>query len=141
MIEGLGSEPELDQERGEPEFDWTPVGNWPSRAYDLMRDIEAITRAIEAMSGAGDDVACQVFTDLLRTAQLAERRELAMLILSVHGVQLPEPGTVKTPQERMSAMMQHVADEVRRKRADIIPEKQPFTDRGRHRPGEHETTP
>lgn len=136
MTEGFSAEPELDTEVREPEFDWHEVASWPARALDLMRDIEAITRAIEAMSGSGDDMACQVFTDLLRTAQLAERRELSMLILDLHGVGLPEPGTVQTPQERMSAMMRHVADEVRQRRADIVPERQPFTDRGRHRPGD-----
>jgi hypothetical protein len=137
MTEGLSAEPELDQV-DEPEFDWHPYVDWPARAYDLIADIEGLARVIELMKGAADDQACQVFVDLLRTVHLAERRELALIILELHGVALPEPGSVKTPQERMSAMMQHVADEVRRKRADIIPERQPFTDRGRHRPGEHE---
>lgn len=122
----------------EPELDWQRVSSWPARAFDLMRDIEGINEALELMKGAGDDMACQVFTDLLRTAQLAERRELAMIVLDAHGVVLPEPGTVQTPQERMSAMMKHVADEVRQRRADIVPEKQPFTDRGRRRPGDRE---
>ena len=120
----------------DPEIEWTPVSRWPARALGLMKDIEAISRAIDLMSGSGDDTACQVFTDLLRTAQLGERRELAMLVLAEHGVDLPEPGAVQTPQQRMSSTLKHVADEVRSRRADIVPEKQPFTDRGRHRPGD-----
>jgi hypothetical protein len=122
----------------EPEFDWYEVAGWGARAQDLITDIEAIGHVLELMTGSGDDTACQVFVDLLRTAQLAERRELAMLVLARHGVDLPEPGTTQTPQERMSAMMSHVADEVR-KRRDIVPEHQPFTDRGRRRPGEPKT--
>jgi len=121
---------------GEPEFDWIPVASWPARAHGLLADIKAITDVLDTMSGSGDDTACQVFTDLLRTAQLAERRELALLVLAEHDVEMPEPGTVQTPQERMSAMMRHVADEVRQRRADIVPDKQPFTDRGRRRPGD-----
>lgn len=132
MTEGFSAEPELDTE---PEFDWHQVSGWPSRAFDLMRDIEAIGKTIELMTGSGDDTACQVFTDLLRTVQLAERRELSMIILDLHHVSLPDPGTVQTPQQRMSAMMSHVAEEVR-KRRDIVPPSQPFTDRGRHRPGD-----
>lgn len=134
MIEGLGAEPP--DAEAEPEFDWHEVTGWPARARDLMEDIGEINRVLELMTGSGDDLACQVFTDLLRTAQLAERRELAMIVLDLHKVGLPEPGTVQTPQERMSAMMRHVADEVRKNRPDIVPERQPFTDRGRHRPGD-----
>jgi hypothetical protein len=113
----------------EPEIEWIPVTKWPEAARALITDIEKILHVTELMTGAADDQACQVFADFLSTVLLHRRRELAMVMLERHGVALPEPGTMQTPQERMSAGLQHIADEVRRRRPDLVPEHQPFTER------------
>lgn len=131
MTEQPGAEPGPQEE---PEIDWRHVVSWPSLAHELMKDIEGIRGALALMEGTADDQACQVFADFLRTALTAQQQRLALLILELHGVDLPEPGTMPTPQERMSAQLRHVADEVRKRRADIIPPEQPYTERrrGRH---------
>jgi hypothetical protein len=118
----------------EPEVEWVPVATWPADARAIITDIEKILHVAELMTGAADDLACQVFTDFLSTVLLHRRRELAMIMLARHGVELPEPGTLQTPQQRMSAGLAHIAEEVRKHRPDIIPSEQPFTDRKRGQP-------
>jgi hypothetical protein len=127
----------LEETPEEPEVEWRTVATWPVRARNIMEDIEGIQRILALMVGSADDTACQVFTDFLNLALLARRRELAMLILDYHQIEAPEPGTMQTPQERMSAGLKHIADEVRKNRPDIIPPEQPFTDRRSRR--EHRT--
>jgi hypothetical protein len=118
----------------EPEVEWVPVATWPADARSIITDIEKILHVTELMAGAADDLACQVFTDFLSTALLHRRRELAMIMLARHGIGLPEPGTLQTPQQRMSAGLQHIADEVRKARPDLVPGEQPFTERRRGQP-------
>jgi hypothetical protein len=121
----------------EPEVEWTPVVRWPEQARSAITDIEKIRHIIELMAGTADDQACQVFTDFLHAALLGRQRELALAILGKHGIELPEPGTMQTPQQRMSAGLAHIADEIRSRRPDLVPEHQPFTDRAgarRHPP-------
>jgi hypothetical protein len=113
----------------EPEVEWIPVVKWPEQARAIITDIEKILHIAELMTGAADDMSCQVFTDFLNTVLLHRRRELALVMLERHGVELPEPGTMPTPQERMSAGLKHIADEVRKNRPDLVPEHQPFTER------------
>jgi hypothetical protein len=119
------------EEPDEPEIDWKPVATWPARAQTIMMDIEAIQQAVELMAGSADDSACQVLTDFLASVLLARRRELAVTVLTDHGIEVPEPGTLQTPQQRMSSGLQHLADEVRARRPDIHPDKQPPTERSR----------
>lgn len=133
----MTEEPLSPEEPEEPEIEWRTVASWPVKARNIMEDIEAIQRTIALMSGSADDAACQVFTDFLTLALLARRRELSMMILDHHGIEPPEPGAMQTPQERMSAGLKHIADEVRKNRPDIVPEQQPFTDRRSRRP--HQT--
>jgi hypothetical protein len=122
--------PVPDEEEPEAEIEWHPVARWPQAARVIMTDIDQIRAVIEQMQGSADDSACQVFTDFLDHVLLARRRELAITILGEHGIEIPEPGALQTPQERMSAGLKHMADEVR-KRRDIVPEKQPPTERSR----------
>lgn len=132
MTEGLAYEGPDE----EPEIEWRTVASWPVKGRNIMEDIEAIQRVLALMQGAADDAACQVFTDFLTLALLHRRQELALMILDHHGIEAPEPGAMQTPQERMSAGLKHIADEVRKARPDLVPEQQPFTDRRRR---EHRT--
>jgi hypothetical protein len=116
----------------EPEVEWIPVVKWPAEARELVTDIEKIRHVMDQMAGTADDLACQVLVNFLQAALLARQRELALTVLGKHGVELPEPGSVPTPQERMSAMLAHIGDEVRQRRPDLVPDKQPPTDRARH---------
>jgi hypothetical protein len=129
----MTEQPEQPAEPEEPEIEWVPVATWPADARAIVTDIEKIMHVAEIMAGAADDPACQVFTDFLGTVLLHRRRELAMIILDKHGVALPEPGSVQTPQQRMSAGLAHIADEVRKRRPDLVPEHQPPTERARRR--------
>lgn len=117
-------------EEPEAEIEWRPVARWPQAAKAIMTDIGQIRDVIDLMTGSGDDSACVTFVDFLERVMLARRQELAMTILREHEIELPEPGTLQTPQERMSAGLKHMADEVR-KRRDIVPDHQPATDRAR----------
>jgi hypothetical protein len=117
----------------EPEIEWHPVASWPARAQTIMMDIEAIEQAVQLMAGSADDSACQVFTDFMASVLLARRRELAVTVLTHHGIEVPEPGSLQTPQQRMSSGLAHMAEEVR-KRRDIMPDRQPPTDRSRRLP-------
>lgn len=131
----MSAEPQQPAE--DPEIDWQPVVGWPSRARVLMKDIEDVKQVLVLLEGTADSQVCQVFTDFLRTVLTAEQEELSLLILTAHDVEVPEPGTMTTPQERMSAQLRHVADEVR-KRRDIRPEdvgmRQPPVSRARRMP-------
>jgi hypothetical protein len=137
VTEGLSAEPALDTvEDDEPEFEWTAVTNWPSESVILRKDIADILSVLALLEGAADDQLCSLFADLLRTALQARRQALALLILSHHRVEIPEPGEFRTPQERMSEQLRAARDAVHRRRADIVPPDQPFTDRyGPGRPG------
>lgn len=128
MTEEPQAAPEPDEP--EPEIEWHPVARWPQAARVIMTDIGQIREVIELMQGSADDSACQIFTDFMEHVLLARRRELAITILGEHDVEIPEPGTLQTPQERMSAGLAHMAEEVR-KRRDIVPEKQPPVERAR----------
>ena len=120
----------------EPEIEWTPVMRWPSQSAGLRSDIASIIEVLALMEGSADDAACSVFCDFLREALLGRRRELAVLILEHHEIAVPEPGSVPTPQERMSEQLRLARDAVRERRQDIVPDAQPFTDRyGPGRPG------
>ena len=127
----MTEEPVPAEPEDEPEIEWHPVARWPQGAKVIMTDIGQIRDALDLMAGSADDSACQVFTDFLERALLARRQELAMLMLAEHGIEVPEPGELQTPQQRMSAGLQHIADEVRKRRPDIHPDKQPPTERAR----------
>jgi hypothetical protein len=129
----VSEQSEQPAEQEEPEVEWIPVVRWPEGARAAVTDIEKILHVLDLMTGAADDMACQVFTDFLQTVLLHRRQELAMIMLDRHGVALPEPGSVQTPQQRMSAGLAHIADEVRKRRPDLVPEHQPPTERARRR--------
>lgn len=111
-----------------PEVDWIPVKRWDSRAGELAADITAINGIIALMEGTADIHVCQVFIAFLQAAKLTAQQDLAMAVLGAHDVEIPDPGAMQTPQERLSAQLKHVADEVRQRR-DLVPDKQPFTER------------
>lgn len=120
----------------DPEIEWRRVAEWPAESLMLRKDIAQIIEVLDLLDGAADDAACHVAVDFLREALLTRRRELASLILIIHGIDIPEPGDVKTPQERMSEQLRRARDMVAQRRADIRPPDQPFTDRyGPGRPG------
>ena len=123
--------PELPEET---EVEWIPVVRWPEEARSLTADIEKIKHVLAQMDGTADDLACQVFVNFLRAVLLGRQQELALTILTRHGIELPEPGTMQTPQQRMSAGLAHIADEVRKNRPDLVPENQPYTDRSKRQP-------
>ena len=127
----MTEEPQVpDEAEPEPEIEWHPVARWPQAARTLMTDIGQIGDVIELMQGSADDSACKVFVDFLEHVLLARRRELAITMLGEHEIGIPEPGEIQTPQERMSAGLKHMAEEVR-KRRDIVPDKQPPVERAR----------
>jgi hypothetical protein len=130
----LTTEPEAAAEE-EPEIEWQPVSKWPPRAAVLIKDIEAIGHVISLMEGTADQQTPQVFIEFLRAGRLAEQQELALLVLDAHEVRLPDPETMVTPQQQMSNQLKNLADTVRQRRADIVPEKQPYTEKRRGRPG------
>jgi hypothetical protein len=131
----LTEEPEASADAEEPEIEWRMVATWPSRAAVLMKDIEAIGHVITLMDGTADQQTPQVFIEFLRAVRLAEQQELALIVLDIHEVTLPDPETMVTPQQQMSNQLKNLADTVRQRRADIVPEKQPYTEKRRGRPG------
>jgi hypothetical protein len=131
VTEGFSAEPDPGEE---PEVEWHPVASWPVRSRQIVDDIEAILRVVALMTGAADDAACQVFIDFLNVALLHRRRELSLMVLAYHHVDAPEQGDIQTPQQRMSAGLAHIADEVRKRRPDLVPERQPFTERRTREP-------
>ena len=127
----------MTEEAAQPEADeieWIPVVRWPEEARSLVADIEKVKYVLAQMDGTADDLACQVFVNFLRAVLLGRQQELALTMLTRHGIELPEPGTMQTPQERMSAGLAHIADEVRKSRPDLVPEHQPFTARSKGQP-------
>ena len=122
------------QDQAEPEVEWIPVVRWPEEARSLVADIEKVKHVLAQMDGTADDLACQVFVNFLRAVLLGRQQELALTMLTRHGIELPEPGTLQTPQQRMSAGLAHIADEVRKNRPDLVPSEQPFTERKRREP-------
>jgi hypothetical protein len=126
-------DPALEQPE-EPEVEWQPVVKWPAEAREIVTDIEKIRHVIDQMAGTADDLACQVLVNFLSDVLIARQRELALIILGRHGIELPEPGSMQTPQQRMSAGLAHIAEEVRKNRPDLVPQEQPFTERRRQPP-------
>ena len=93
----MTEEPEASADAEEPEIEWRTVATWPSRAAVLMKDIEAIGHVITLMDGTADQQTPQVFIEFLRAVRLAEQQELALIVLDIHEVTLPDPETMVTP--------------------------------------------
>jgi hypothetical protein len=121
-----------------PEVTWVPVSRWPSEMIALRNDILDADQVIEWLDGAADDFACQSAVDFVREMRAAGKSELAMRLLELHGVALPDKAGFQTPQEKISEQLRKNADLVRERRPDITPKdvgmREPPSSRARREP-------
>jgi hypothetical protein len=127
-------------EPGEPddtvETEWCPLGQWPSDIAAVRRTIEECDEVIPLLENASDDFAVHTALDFVRTVRGEAKAALAMGLLAMHRIELPERGDWKTPQEMIQANLRKVAEDAKA-RQDIRPEdvgmKQPPASRARLR--------
>jgi hypothetical protein len=134
----VSEEPAAEEREDEPEFTWVPTSRWPAEMSALRRDIEEADQVIPLLEGAADDLACHTALDFVKAMRFAGKAELAMRLLELHGVPLPDSGDFQTPQQKMSEGLKRTADVIRANRPDIKPEdmgmRQPPSSRARREP-------
>lgn len=73
------------------ELEWTPVRDWPEEMHILQLDIAEIDELYEQMKKAPlDGPEYRVAIEFLQTVRKETRRALAIAILEIHGIPLPD---------------------------------------------------